>query len=352
MAPSPLPAESRRDGVPSRWLSSSRFYRVTMWTITFGLLAIAAMRFAAHDVWDVFIWFNAFTPYLYLPAYIILATALWQRRWRLAAANLILVACHLYWVTPDFRSATTYPTSAASAKASRTVRIFSANINATNPDHESMLNEIAGVDPDIVVLIEYRRWWTHSLRESPVLKPYKYGTNLDRPYDGEVAIFSRIPISNQQMIWIGTRVTDVVDISLGSSSLRLLALHSPRPFVEKPFDYHGFWSQAISLISQQTRPIVVIGDFNATQYSRAYQDLMSLNLRSAHTDRGRGYATTWPNGEDPAPPIRIDQAFLSPDVECLNISEGIGHGSDHRPLIVDIRVHAENPVSGISSAGR
>jgi endonuclease/exonuclease/phosphatase (EEP) superfamily protein YafD len=66
--------------------------------------------------------------------------------------------------------------------------------------------------------------------------------------------------------------------------------------------------------------------------------LIAMGLRSAHVDRGRGYATTWPNGRLPFPPIRIDQALLSPDVECLRIEEGIGVGTDHEPLIVDVRV--------------
>jgi endonuclease/exonuclease/phosphatase (EEP) superfamily protein YafD len=86
---------------------------------------------------------------------------------------------------------------------------------------------------------------------------------------------------------------------------------------------------------------VVLGDFNSTQYSLVYHEITSLGLRSAHEDRGRGFATTWPNGENPLPPIRIDQAFLSPEVECLDIFEGIGRGSDHKPLILDIRVHTD-----------
>ena len=96
---------------------------------------------------------------------------------------------------------------------------------------------------------------------------------------------------------------------------------------------------------KQRGPLVVIGDFNATQHSRVYQQLESDGLRSAHEDRGRGYVTTWPNGAQPLPPIRIDQAFLSPQVECLSIREGIGPGSDHKPLILQLRVYASEPAN-------
>ncbi len=129
-------------------------------------------------------------------------------------------------------------------------------------------------------------------------------------------------------------------------------MHSPRPFYKEHFNYSEFWLGALPLISQQPRPLMVIGDFNATQYSRVYQELASMGLRSAHVDRGRGYATTWPNGDNPLPPIRIDQAFLSPQVECLNITEGIGRGSDHKPLILEIRVREDRPaVDGALPAG-
>ncbi len=198
-----LGSNLRRESLKPVWASRSQF---ALWAITLGLLTLAALHVVCLDFWDPLIWFNAFTLYLYLPAYIVAAIAVWQRRWLLAAINALIIACHLTWVAPDFQPAT--PSQLAGlADVSRTVRIFSANIRATNPDHESVLKEIAAVDPDIVILIEYRRWWTHSLRDSPVLKSYIYGTNLDAPYAGELGIFSRIPITNHKLIWGGTHCT-------------------------------------------------------------------------------------------------------------------------------------------------
>ena len=95
------------------------------------------------------------------------------------------------------------------------------------------------------------------------------------------------------------------------------------------------------LIESQTGPLVVFGDFNATQHSKVYRELTSGRLRSAHRDRGRGYAVSWPNGKYPAPPIRIDQSLLSEEIECLQIREGEGRGSDHKPLIFDVRIRYE-----------
>jgi endonuclease/exonuclease/phosphatase (EEP) superfamily protein YafD len=66
--------------------------------------------------------------------------------------------------------------------------------------------------------------------------------------------------------------------------------------------------------------------------------LTESGLRSAHDDRGRGYATTWPNGQNLCPPIRIDHALVSPEIEVESIREGRGRGSDHKPLILDVHI--------------
>lgn len=76
--------------------------------------------------------------------------------------------------------------------------------------------------------------------------------------------------------------------------------------------------------------------FNATPHTRWYQRLQTERLRGAHEDRRRGLATTWPNGRAPVPPIRLDHVLVSPEVSVLDVREGVGEGSDHRPVIVDL----------------
>jgi endonuclease/exonuclease/phosphatase (EEP) superfamily protein YafD len=150
--------------------------------------------------------------------------------------------------------------------------------------------------------------------------------------------FSRLPLKVDVEHVFGGRVVRTLEIDVGGQTLRILGVHAPRPIQMEGQNYEGFWSGAMPFFQAQSGPLVIIGDFNTTQYSRAYQQLTATRLRSAHDDRGRGYATTWPNGQQLLPPIRIDQAFLSPEVECLGISEGLGLGSDHKPVILDVQL--------------
>ena len=325
----------------------SRLLPVLAWWATLGLLVVAVLRMFCHDATVPLTWLNAFTLYLYLPAYLVLVFAAWTGRWWLATASAAVVACHLTWVLPDFRLATPYvPPVAAEASSPRPLKIFYANVRGgNNYNMDSVLAEALHGDPDVIVIAEMQRWWWHEMIDKNPLKTYPYGTNLQYRNAGDIGVFSRLPVERMEQILVDNRTSLVVDVSLGTETLRLFALHSPRPMRQMKDDYYKFWQKLEPILAEQRGPVVAIGDFNATQHSLVYEQLTADGLRSAHEDRGRGYVTTWPNGKQPIPPIRIDQAFLSPEVECVLIAEGVGPGSDHKPLILDIRVHASAPAS-------
>jgi endonuclease/exonuclease/phosphatase (EEP) superfamily protein YafD len=259
--------------------------------------------------------------------------------------------CHLAWLAPDFLRDRRFdaPTSAAaanSADASPTLRIFFANVRESSEEYQSMLQEIAGANPDVIVLVEYGWGWHLTFKTSPVMAPYKYGSGHLQSHIGSVNVFSRLPLKSEMQNWVAGRPMHTIEVEYGSQTLRIVGLHAPRPMNFPRYNYYEFWDEMMPLLVSQPGPVVIVGDFNATQYSRVYQQLTDQRLRSAHQDRGRGFATTWPNGHYLAPPIRIDQALLSPEVECVSIREGIGHGSDHRPLVVDVRIRQRTSAEG------
>ncbi|HEX3600107.1 MAG TPA: endonuclease/exonuclease/phosphatase family protein, partial [Lacipirellulaceae bacterium] len=271
-----------------------------------------------------------------------LAFALVKRRWWLAGLSLAIVGCHVFWVVPDFMR--DRPSDAATTIAGVNqpspshVRIFFANVCLRNTEFDSMLREIEAADPDIVALVELGMSWQEAFRNSPIMAKYHYG-NRGEPWHGcDVIVFSKIPMQNHVERYFADRFMESFDVLLGSQQFHLICLHSPRPMNFYLNDYDGFWKRAVRQIARAPRPLVVVGDCNATQYSLVYNQVKETGLHSAHEEYGRGYATTWPNGTLPVPPIRIDQAFLSDEVECVRIEEGIGRGSDHKPLILDIRL--------------
>ena len=78
------------------------------------------------------------------------------------------------------------------------------------------------------------------------------------------------------------------------------------------------------------------GNYTAYRFEIFHDEFEDIGLRDAHVERGRGNATTWPNGQRWYPPIRIDQVFLRGQTVCLSINEGTGRGSDHRPMLFEV----------------
>ena len=335
------PASDSTTAPPAISLPGRIFYWFVC-LVTVSLLAIAALRIVYHDGDHLLIWLNAFTRYIYLPAYPCVVWAVWKRRWWLAIANIAIVSLHMAWQVPDFvrdsRFDVAHNSASTAAPPSPSVRIFFANVRALNTEHDALLSEIKAASPDIIILVEFSWLWHMAYHHSPVFAAYPYGdgmlnTNLDT-----VNVFSRLPITNDRRDKFGDRTLQSFDVPISGQTLRIVGLHSPRPMDVRKDDYEGYWGNVVPLLLNEKGPLVVVGDFNATQYSRVYQQLTANHFRSAHEDRGRGYATTWPNGQYPLPPIRIDQALLSPEVECLSIREGEGRGSDHKPLILDVQL--------------
>lgn len=323
------------------------------WVVTLTLGIVAVERVFNHDGIHLLTWLNAFTRYVYLPAYACLAWAVWQRRWLLAIASCLVVSCHLYWMAPDFlrdRRFDLPATTIDSSQPSETIRIFFANVAGGNHEFDAMLNEIAEANPDVIVLVEYNWQWHKAFRVSSLIAAYKFGTGHMRPRDGSATVFSRIPLATSEVEWIEGRGIETSELHVGEQLLRIVGLHAPRPMHGRSYNYDGYWRAAMPKLKNMPGATVIVGDFNATEHSLVYQQLKDARYRSAHDDRGRGYATTWPNGKFLLPPIRIDQAMISPEIECVNIAEGVGKGSDHKPLVLDVRIRNQGLIQAIPTA--
>ena len=316
---------------------------VVVWLAAISLLAVAALRIVYHDGTYLLIWLNAFTTYVYVPAYFCLVWAAWQRRWLLAVVSAVVIICHITWIAPDFLRDRRFdpPTSTAdrgNVDDAATLRIFFANVREYSEQYEAMLHEITEANPDVIVLVEYGWGWHLAFKASLVMTQYKYGSGHLQSHIGSVNVFSRLPLKTEVQNWIAGRPVHTVDVEVGSQTIRLIGLHGPRPMNLPQYNYPEYWRRMIPLLTEQQGPLVVVGDFNATQHSSVYRQLTKKQFRSAHEVCGCGYATSWPNGQNFLPPIRIDQTLVSPELECLSIREGLGRGSDHKPLVVDVRI--------------
>ena len=123
----------------------------------------------------------------------------------------------------------------------------------------------------------------------------------------------------------------------------LLVVTHPWPGLNSP----GFSSRNQQLervgafMAQAPRPCILVGDLNATMWSDAYKRLVHqsglLNTRA-----GFGLLPSFPMDKLPLLRFPIDHCLISPDLTVVNCRLAAPAGSDHAPLVVDLRVPTTN----------
>jgi endonuclease/exonuclease/phosphatase (EEP) superfamily protein YafD len=300
--------------------------------IVVGVLGVAAgLRVLERDRDSVLFAMDAYTFWLYLPAYLVGAGAAIGRRPWLGITATVLVVCHLIWVLPTFAPAVKIPERARLAPH---FVLVTANLRFDNPTPEKWLQELPSLNADVLDLQEVSPEWVDRFRADGLLREFKYHVLAPLAGPGGTAVLSRYPIERSNIIdLVGDREVSA-SIWIAGHLVHLLAVH-PRA----PTDFQLWNAQRAEITAfarDAPRPLVLAGDFNTTQYNAWFGELKGLGLRSAHDLLGKGSATTWPNGQRRLPPIQVDHVLVSPTIVPLSIREGRGSGSDHKPVVVEL----------------
>jgi endonuclease/exonuclease/phosphatase (EEP) superfamily protein YafD len=310
---------------------------VAGWIIAGALVLIALLRIVAFDRTRLGTLVDAYTLWVYLPAYVVLVAALVGRRHALAAVAAVLVILHAQWVVPPLWHRRAVP---AAARHAPHLRLVTANLRYTNPRPEALARELARDGADVLVMQELTEHWWATLRSTGLLDAYPNEVHVVHKDAGGAAVLSRLPMSGERIIDVDGWPFIAATVSVDGHPVRVFDVHPVPPAYL--LARHRRMVRAITAeLRDATRgdaPVVAAGDYNATQYNRWLHTLAGLGYRSAHEERGRPFATTWPNGEHHIPPIRVDHVLHTRGIVALSVHEGHGTGSDHRPVIADLAV--------------
>lgn len=300
------------------------------------MLAFIVARIYRPDTNLLLIWANAYTFWIYVPAYAVLAFGAAFQRWFLVCAAGVVAAFHLAWVLPDYGPAEDLP---AEARHAPSVTLMTANVYFGNDDFSAVVEEIGQVDADILFLQEFGHELRDELREQGMEERYPHREiAFENPYFG-IATYSKLPFLETEAFDAGGRPVVVTTVEIQGRPVRLYNVHATSPGIGKTLaeNWNDGWRTLTDALETDPLPAIVAGDFNMNQHHRWYAELRQDGLDSCHEERGRGNATTWPKGRK-LRPIRIDHVFHSAEVFCLDVREGNGEGSDHRPVIAELSV--------------
>lgn len=290
---------------------------------------------------------NSLMPVILIPSLLLLPIMVLAKRWVVAAALLPIAGLLILTYGGRFLP---HPVATAHSDAAVPISVLTYNLASRIADFDPMIANVREADPDIVAFQELLTPAANAF-EGALGDRYPY--RVMHPADDfarGIGILSKFPISDAHYF---------DEIILGSMRARLTltdgremifySAHPVSPRVLGGFDASRRSSE-IALLLEDARqyvdqPIVLAGDFNATDRTRDYTAI-TAQFRDAYQEVGFGFGPTFPNmGRWGGlmtlipPMIRIDYVFYGQT--CLSavnarvISDN--GGSDHYPLYAELR---------------
>ncbi|MCA8941190.1 MAG: endonuclease/exonuclease/phosphatase family protein [Planctomycetes bacterium] len=251
---------------------------------------------------------------------------------RMAIVTGITVLLDMMFVVPLWIGPTTSGQPA-------NLRVMSINVNTSNRWYRIMHQAVAKEQPDILVVQETDNDWITSL--AGIRREYPYYVERPRGDNFGIAFYSKYPCSSLEVEDIGPLAIPSILARLeGFGELRIVSTHPmpPTPY-RKPFARNEQLAKIAERIRRLDGEVLLIGDLNTSSWTRSFRKLVDRSeLRDARLGFGR--CPTWPGRFAPLG-TAIDHALVSEGIEVVDYRVGDFIGSDHRAIIVDLRVESE-----------
>jgi endonuclease/exonuclease/phosphatase (EEP) superfamily protein YafD len=292
-------------------------------TVVFSLLA--ALSLPLHFI-DLFSHFRL--QYFVVSALLLLVFAL-QQRYAYAGALLLTVLLNGYFLIEW------YLPPKPDAGGSEEFKLLHANVLSSNNQHQRLIDLVAAEDPDMIFLQEITDDWLLGLR--PLLKDYPFTYAAARSGNFGIAVYSRIPFDSVSHVDSPPygHPTITATARIGKREVTLISSHPTIPLGKQLYSARNqHLDSLLDLIQAADRPVVFLGDLNATVWDLHLKKLThSAGLANAR--QGFGVLPTWPTFM-PIAMIPIDHVLVSEGISVTSMKTAKSIGSDHLPLIVTL----------------
>ena len=286
-------------------------------------MAVARLHWAAEL-------FTHFVAFYFLGACLATLMLLWmrERRWGGLTAAIALVYGVL--LLPYI------PIRWNDSSETRNLRIMSANVLTENHDYNRFLDSVRRVNPDIIAMQEVNESWVKQL--VALESEYPYSKKSPRSDSFGIALYSRLPFEHLAIDYIQPYNLDSITASLriNETIVHLRVAHTLPPGNR---DYASGRNAQLAFIAAWARErtsCIVVGDLNTTMWSPYYRDFIRQS-RLINTRNGRGILGTWPSWLGPLA-LPLDHILVSESIGTISCAHAPRTGSDHVPLVADLRV--------------
>lgn len=297
--------------------------------------------------------FASFRSQYILVGVALIALAAGLKRWKSIVVVMLLIVPHLLQVVPYYwppRWATTQLESRPAVSnadrntdpmsvADKPLRLVSFNVLYLNRDHQRAIQFLREADADLIVLCECNYGWFESVREG-LADSHPYNSSELFPMWDGTRIFSRRPLraatdlehyrqipGSEKLLAVSTRWQD--------REITVMGIHTASPTSLKRFQIRNEVLALMEQVGTQVPdPLIMAGDFNCTSGSPYF--VHDHRLRDSRV--GFGWHGSWPTYAPALLRIPIDHVFVNRHWEVLHREVAPDVGSDHAPIIVDLRL--------------
>jgi len=257
------------------------------------------------------------------------AVLLLAREWVWAGMAGLFAIVNAASILPLYDTPTPLPTGGAP------LRVLVFNLLSYNSHHRQVQDYLRAQSPDLSLLLEVDSAWARALGELSQQFPHQF--LVPREDNFGIAIVSRIPFDDVRSLDLSPIGIPSIEaqVQWGGHSITVVGTHPVPPGGATAARLRD--SQLSDLarrLGGLTGPRLLLGDLNATAWSRPFQQLLrDSGLRDSM--RGFGLQPTWP-GPFGLFRLAIDHILVSPEFTVRRREVGPRLGSDHRPLIAEL----------------
>ncbi|MGH3651067.1 MAG: endonuclease/exonuclease/phosphatase family protein [Acidimicrobiia bacterium] len=299
-----------------------------------ALAVVSLAAFLGRWVWwlDVLANFRA----QYVVALALFGLVIMMSKWRRTGYVILAVGLvNLVVVLPLFIGS-----PAEASVDAPSLRVMSFNLLSTNESYSEVIDYIATVNPDLVLLHEASRPWEVAMESGEL------DYEIIRPRSDDLIFGTLLLVRGKSVeaISYGFAAASPRAVELNftpegwESRLSVLGTHPLAPTGQERADlrdaqlgFAGDWAAG------RTGAFIVVGDFNATPWSSPFRRLIG-SAKLSNSQRGFGLQPSFSVDSNLLLRVPIDHLLHSEALEVTGRQLGPNLGSDHFPLLVDLQL--------------
>lgn len=297
------------------------------------LLVFSLAPIFAGGYWIVDLFTHFRVQYLVISLLLVIGFILYKNKLYTAIAA-ICVFINAFYAMSVFTLQTNLTTERTSGAEKQSIKLFHANVLTSNTQYQKLIDQIKSENPDVVVLQEVDETWIDNL--ASLKTNFSYSIEEPRADNFGMALYSQLPIKDYEItLWSDFDLPNIIaEFEINQTPVLIIATHPPPPVNKSFYDARSSIFKSIATnVKENDMPTIVIGDLNTTEWSSSFDILLNGTELS---NIQNGFMPTWPTNMPPLM-IPIDHCLVSEEFSVLDIRTGDGFGSDHLPLVVELK---------------